>query len=108
MPAALWPSVPKIIDEKILGSAYNLIFWVQNIGLCFVPLLIGSVLESSNANNPAVAAAKLSGSEFIPYNYTVPLVIFACFGLAALLVAIYLKAMDAKKHLGLEEPNIKK
>ena len=108
VPAALWPSVPKIIEEKILGSAYNLIFWVQNIGLCFVPLLIGSVLESSNANNPAVAAAKLSGSEFIPYNYTVPLVIFACFGVAALLVAIYLKALDSKKHLGLEEPNIKK
>ncbi len=108
VPAALWPSVPKIIEEKILGSAYNLIFWVQNIGLCFVPLLIGSVLESSNANNPAVAAAKLSGSEFIPYNYTVPLVIFACFGVAALLVAIYLKALDSKKHLGLEEPNITK
>ena len=58
VPAALWPSVPKIIDEKVLGSAYNLIFWVQNIGLCLVPMLIGSVLASSNANNPAVIAAK--------------------------------------------------
>ena len=108
VPAALWPSVPKIIDEKILGSAYNLIFWVQNIGLCFVPLLIGSVLESSNAYNPHVLSAKWNGLDFIPYNYTVPLIIFACFGVAALLVAVYLKALDAKKHLGLEEPNIKK
>ncbi len=108
VPAALWPSVPKIIDEKILGSAYCLIFWVQNIGLCFVPKLIGSVLESSNKANEAVIAAKAAGAEFIPYNYTVPLIIFACFGVAALLIALYLKALDAKRHLGLEEPNIKK
>ena len=108
VPAALWPSVPKIIDEKVLGSAYCLIFWVQNIGLCLVPALIGSVLASSNANNPAVIAAKASGADFIPYNYTVPLVIFACSGVAAFLIALYLKALDKKRHLGLEEPNIKK
>lgn len=108
VPAALWPSVPKIIDEKILGSAYCLIFWVQNIGLCFVPKLIGSVLESSNAANEAVIAAKSAGAEFIPYNYTVPLVIFAGFGIAALLIAIYLKVLDRKRGLGLELPNIKK
>ena len=107
VPAALWPSVPKIIDEKVLGSAYCLIFWVQNIGLCFVPMLIGSVLASSNANNPAEIAAKEAGDEFIPYNYTMPLVIFACFGVAALILAIYLKAIDRKNHFGLEEPNIK-
>ena len=107
VPAALWPSVPKIIDEKILGSAYNLIFWVQNIGLCLVPMLIGSVLASSNADNPAVIAAREAGAEFIPYNYTVPLIIFACFGIAALVVAIYLKAWDSKKGLGLEAPNMK-
>ena len=107
VPAALWPSVPKIIDEKILGSAYCLIFWVQNIGLCLVPSLIGNVLASSNANNPAVIAAKEAGAEFIPYNYTVPLIIFACFGVAALLIALYLKVLDKKRGLGLEEPNIK-
>ena len=108
VPAALWPSVPKIIEEKILGSAYNLIFWVQNIGLCFVPLLIGTVLQSANANNEAVLAAKAAGEEFIPYDYTIPLIIFACFGILALIVALYLKALDKKRHLGLEEPNIKK
>jgi hypothetical protein len=99
--------VPKIIPEKILGSAYCLIFWVQNIGLCFVPLLIGKVLESANAANPAVIAAKEAGAEFIPYNYTVPLVIFACFGVAALLIALYLKVLNGKRKLGLEDPNIK-
>ena len=107
VPAALWPSVPKIIDEKILGSAYCLIFWVQNIGLCFVPKLIGSVLEKVNASNPAVIAAKAANAEFIPYNYTIPLIIFAGFGVLAFLIALYLKALDAKRHLGLEEPNIK-
>ena len=107
VPAALWPSVPKIIDEKVLGSAYCLIFWVQNFGLCFVPMLIGSVLASSNADNPAVIAAKEAGSEFIPYNYTLPLVIFACFGVAALILAAYLKFIDKKHGYGLEEPNIK-
>ena len=107
VPAALWPSVPKIIDEKVLGSAYCLIFWVQNIGLCFVPVLIGSVLNAANADNPAVLAAKAANAEFIPYDYTLPLVIFACFGIAALLLAVYLKFIDKKNGYGLEEPNIK-
>ena len=175
VPAALWPSVPKIIEEKLLGSAYSLIFWVQNIGLFFVPMLIGSVLASVNEDNVAVkmaqneieiikeiktdvknldhdltledveslttkadslySAAQIDSTKvapiksmikentnrddlyvkmtdkadsvLVPYNYTVPLVIFACFGIAALLVAIYLKIYDKKKNLGLEEPNIK-
>ena len=107
VPAALWPSVPKIMDPRYLGSAYSLIFWVQNVGLCFVPMLIGSVLQSSNANNPAVIAAKAANAD-IPYNYTLPLIIFASFGVLALIIALYLKIMDKKKHLGLEEPNIKK
>ena len=107
VPAALWPSVPKIIDEKVLGSAYCLIFWVQNFGLCFVPMLIGSVLAQANANNPAVIVAKAQGAEFIPYDYTIPLVIFACFGVAALLLAFYLKIIDRKHSFGLEQPNIK-
>ena len=107
VPAALWPSVPKIIDEKVLGSASCLIFWVQNIGLCFVPKLIGNILTSTNEDNPAVIAAKQAGSDFIPYDYTVPLVVFAGFGILALIIAIYLKAVDKKRGYGLEEPNIK-
>ena len=107
VPAALWPSVPKIIDEKVLGSAYCLIFWVQNIGLCFVPKLIGNLLASTNENNPAVIAAKQANADFIPYDYTVPLVVFASFGVLALLFAIYLKVLDKKRGFGLELPNIK-
>ena len=107
VPAALWPSVPKIIDEKVLGSAYCLIFWVQNIGLCFVPKIIGNVLASSNEDNPAVIAAKAANKDFIPYDYTTPLIIFAGFGVAALLLAVYLKLIDKKNGYGLEEPNIK-
>ena len=107
VPAALWPSVPKIIDEKVLGSAYCLIFWVQNIGLCFVPKLIGNILTSTNEDNPAVIAAKQAGSDFIPYDSPVPLVVFAGFGILALIIAIYLKAVDKKRGYGLEEPNIK-
>lgn len=113
VPAALWPSIPKIMETRYLGSAYSLIFWVQNIGLCFVPVIIGNALASSNANNAEVIAAKALVEQgqtdiLIPYNYTVPMVIFACFGVAALLLAVYLKIIDKKKGFGLELPNIKK
>ena len=97
VPAALWPSVPKLVDEKIIGSAYALIFWIQNIGLWLFPLLIGKVLTSTNPEG--TAAHEL--------NYTWALVMLACLGVAALLIGIYLKAVDKKKGLGLEEPNIK-
>ena len=97
VPAALWPSVPKLVDEKIIGSAYALIFWIQNIGLWLFPLLIGKVLTATNPEG--VAAHEL--------DYTWALVMLAALGVAALLIGIYLKAVDKKKHLGLEEPNIK-
>ena len=97
VPAALWPSVPKLVDEKIIGSAYALIFWIQNIGLWLFPLLIGKVLENTN---PGV-------DDPLALNYTWPLVMLACLGVAALIIGIILKAVDKKKHLGLEEPNIK-
>ena len=97
VPAALWPSVPKLIDEKLLGSAYALIFWIQNIGLYAFPMIIGSVIRSSNpgVNDPLM------------YNYTVPMCVFASLGVAALLLGLYLKVIDRRGHYGLEEPNIK-
>lgn len=97
VPAALWPSVPKLVDEKIIGSAYALIFWIQNIGLWLFPLLIGKVLDATNEGV----------TDPNQLNYTWPLVMLACLGGAALLIGLYLKAVDKKKHLGLEEPNIK-
>ena len=96
VPAALWPSVPKLVDSKIIGSAYALIFWIQNIGLWLFPLLIGKVLDKTN---PGV-------TDPTQYNYTAPLVMLACLGIAALLLGLLLKVVDRKKQLGLEEPNI--
>jgi len=89
VPAALWPAVPKIIDEKILGSAYCLIFWVQNIGLCFVPKLIGYLREETGS-------------------YLVPTIVFSSFGVLAFLFTLLLKREDRKKGYGLELPNIQK
>lgn len=103
VPSAMWPSVPKIIPQKLLGSAYALIFWVQNIGLGLVPLFIGKVLD----NYCKAGTRIVDGSEVIQYNYTLPMCIFAAFGVVALLLAIRLKAVDKKAGYGLEEPNIK-
>ena len=89
VPAALWPSVPKIIDAHILGSAYCLIFWIQNIGLCLVPLLIGETLD-------------------ITGGYRVPMIIFASFGVLAICFGVWLKYLNSKYGYGLEDPNVKK
>ena len=97
VPASLWPSVPKLVDAKVIGSAYALIFWIQNIGLWLFPLLIGKVLDKTN---PGV-------TDPTQFNYTAPLVMLASLGVAALLLGFVLKMVDKKKGLGLEEPNIK-
>lgn len=96
VPASLWPSVPKLVDAKVIGSAYALIFWIQNIGLWLFPLLIGKVLDKTN---PGV-------TDPTQFNYTAPLVMLASLGIAALILGFILKAVDKKKGLGLEEPNI--
>lgn len=85
------------MEARYLGSAYSLIFWVQNIGLALFPILIGNVLEWTNpgVTNP------------MDYNYTVPMLLFASLGVLALFFGIWLKALNARNHYGLEEPNIK-
>lgn len=88
VPASMWPSVPKIIDEKVLGSAYCLIFWIQNIGLCLVPLLIGKLRVWTDG-------------------YLVPMIVFASFGVLAFIFSFFLMAEDRKKGYGLELPNKK-
>lgn len=98
VPAALWPSVPKLIDDKLIGSAYALIFWIQNIGLYAFPMIIGSVLRSSN---PGV-------TDPLKYNYTAPMLVFVSLGVIALILGFLLKALDKKKGYGLELPNIQK
>ena len=131
VPASLWPSVPKLVEPKIIGSAYALIFWIQNIGLWLFPLLIGKVLDLTNpelvakitafdANTKAQVAAGALGideaqekiADFseqvaVQYDYTWPLIMLASLGIAAFALGLLLKVVDRKKGLGLEEPNIK-
>ena len=109
VPASLWPSVPKLVDSKVIGSAYALIFWIQNIGLWLFPMLIGKVLKSSNPQiveqlNTGTIDAETAATS---YNYTNPLIMLACLGVAAFILGFVLKIVDKKKNLGLELPNIK-
>ncbi len=99
VPSAMWPSVPKIIPEKQLGTAYALIFWVQNIGLSMVPLLIGWILDTYCKVD--------TGSGTPAYDYTLPMAVFTGFGILALFIALLLKREDKIKQYGLESPNIK-
>lgn len=109
VPASLWPSVPKLVDQKIIGSAYALIFWIQNIGLWLFPLLIGKVLDKTN---PQLVEDLKNGvitpeQAAVSYDYTAPLVMLACLGVAALVLGFVLKVVDNKKGYGLEQPNIR-
>ncbi len=95
VPSAMWPSVPKIIPMKLLGTAYALIFYIQNIGLSMVPMWIGSVNEK-NTNAEGVI------------DYTETMTIFAAFGVAAIVISLLLLREDKQKGYGLELPNVKK
>jgi MFS family permease len=104
VPSAMWPSVPKIIPERQLGTAYALIFWVQNaFALMSVPALIGWVLDKYGVTGTVIR----NGQSVTTYNYMIPMIIFMGFGLTSLVFAFLLKAEDKKKGYGLELPNIK-
>ena len=103
VPSAMWPSVPKIVAENRLGTAYALIFWVQNIGLWLVPMLIGGIREWSN---PGITLQKQQGLDVV-YNYTNPMLMLVIIGFIALFFAFLLKKTDKKESYGLELPNIK-
>lgn len=102
VPSAMWPSVPKIIPERYLGTSFSLIFWVQNWGLMGVPALIGWVLQKYCITGYVMK----EGVEVATYNYTLPMVIFTGFGVLALVFAFLLKAESNKKGYGLQDPNI--
>lgn len=110
VPAALWPSVPKLVDARVIGSAYALIFWIQNIGLWLFPLLIGKVLAASNTDITEAVNAGLLDREVaaVSYDYTNPLIMLASLGVLAFIMGLVLKRIDKKKGYGLELPNIKK
>ncbi len=109
VPASLWPSVPKLVDQKIIGSAYALIFWIQNIGLWLFPMLIGKVLDNTNPEITEGLATHTITPEAAAtmYDYTAPLIMLASLGVAALIIGLILKRVDKSKGLGLELPNIK-
>jgi len=100
VPAALWPAIPKIIEQRMLGTAYALIFWIQNVGLTFAPILIGSVLV---ATNPYV---DVEAGDVHSFKY--PMLIFASFGVVALILSFLLKRQDKIHGYGLELPNKQK
>lgn len=104
VPAAMWPSLPKIVEDRYLGSAYGSIFWIQNIGLLAVPTLIGWALSAAN---PGVSEQLRAGVETAKYNYTVPELIFASFGVLAIILSLVLRKVDKKNGYGLELPNKK-
>ena len=104
VPSAMWPSVAKIIAEKQLGTAYALIFYIQNmVALMFVPALIGWVLD----RYCVLSRTMVNGQEVTSYNYTIPMIIFTVTGVLSLLFAFLLRMEDKKKGYGLELPNIK-
>lgn len=105
VPSAMWPSVPKIIPYNMLGTAYSMIFWLQNWGLAGVPLLIGWVLDKYCMTGQEIMIEGVLTTE---YNYSLPMMIFAGFGTLSIIFALLLKREDAKKGYGLEKPNIVK
>ena len=94
VPSAMWPSVPKIIPMKLLGTAYAVIFYIQNIGLSMVPMWIGAVNDKNTDANGII-------------DYTESMTIFAAFGAAAILISFLLLIEDKKKGYGLQKANIK-
>ncbi len=102
VPAALWPSVPKIVETRYLGSAYSLIFWIQNIGLCLFPMLFGFALKYFNAGRTRGNALRLHPSDAD----------FRALGgvLRCAAGGLWLKGgkTGKKENTGLELPNIKK
>ena len=93
VPAAMWPSVAKMVDEKRIGSAYGFMFSVQNLGLWAFPILAGVVLDGTNAE----------GVERLDYTYT--MLMFACLGILGLIFALLLKRDDKVSGYGLELPS---
>ena len=104
VPASMWPSIPKIVEERFLGSAYGLTFWIQNIGLLLVPILIGWSIVVAN---PGIKELIDTGDTTVKYNYMVPELIFAGFGVLAIIMSLVLKSVDKKKGFGLDLPNKK-
>jgi MFS family permease len=105
VPSAMWPSLPKFIPEQQLGTAYALIFWLQNLFAFFLaPMFVGWMLDRF-----CVVGVRMVGGASSPaYNYALPMGMFMLIGVAAALFALLLKAEDKAKGYGLELPCLKK
>ncbi len=101
VPAAMWPSVAKIVETERIGTAYGFMFSVQNIGLWLFPLLIGRVLD---ATNPGITQDMISSGQ-AAYNYTYAILMLAFLGVLGVFFAILLLRSDRKYKIGLELPN---
>ena len=92
VPSAMWPSIPKIVPLQQLGTAYSIIYYIQNIGLMLVPMWAGNVIGRYTTDGHA--------------DFTVPMFIFIGFGIASIILSSILLWADKKEHYGLEEANI--
>lgn len=93
LPSVLWPAVPKIVPMKQLGTAYSVIYFIQNIGLMIIPIVIGGVLERNTVGKNV--------------DYTEAMWIFTGIGIAAIIVSIMLLIIDKRKNYGLQKANIR-
>lgn len=100
VPAAMWPSVAKIVPERRLGTAYAAMFTLQNWGLGFFFWAIGKVLDLANADRLDAINAKQA-----TYDYTLPILMLVGLGAVSILLAFGLKSADRRQGFGLEIPN---
>ena len=92
VPAAMWPSMVRLVDDNKIGTAYGMMYSIQNLGLWGFPLIAGWLLDYTNPGNPSVL------------NYTPTMLMFATLGLLGLFFAFMLKYTDKKRGFGVELP----
>ena len=96
VPAAMWPSMVKLVKEKHIGTAYGMMYSIQNLGLWCFPLIAGMILDKTNPGDPEIL------------NYTPTMLMFAGLGLAGLFFAVMLKIKDSRRNYGIDLPLNKK
>ncbi len=100
VPASMWPTVVRLVPESKIGTAYGLMYSIQNLGLWAFPILAGKILDKTN---PGVSEA-LEAGQNVSYDYTQTILMFAALGVLGLFFAILLKRDDKKRGLGIDLP----
>ncbi|MCL1923019.1 MAG: MFS transporter [Propionibacteriaceae bacterium] len=108
VPTAVWPLIPRLVDARILGTAYAFIYWAQSVGLWLFPIIVGKVLAQTNTQvREQVDSGAISADQgSMMYDYTAPLVLFASLGVGALVLSLILKTRNSRHHLGLDAPTV--